>query len=76
MPLFIELRELPERLEEALAALRFADEVILTVDSTPRAKLTAVPVPGPCKLGLHPGAMVMSPDFDDPLPDDFWVDKS
>ena len=24
---------------------------------------------------LHPGAMVMAPDFDDPLPDDFWFGK-
>ena len=76
MPLMIELRELPERFEEALAVLRMADEVVLTVDSTPRAKLTAVHVPGPCKPDLHPGAMVMAPDFDDSLPDDFWVDKS
>ena len=25
--------------------------------------------------GLHPGAIVMSPDFDDPLPDEFWLGK-
>ena len=24
-------------------------------------------------LGLHPGAMVTSDDFDDPLPDEFWL---
>ncbi len=24
-------------------------------------------------LGLHRGAMQMSPDFDDPLPDSFWL---
>ena len=75
MPLFIELQELPDRLEEALSALHFADEVVLTVDSAPRAKLIAVPVPGPCKMDLHPGAMVMAPDFDDPMPTDFWTDK-
>ncbi len=22
---------------------------------------------------LHPGAMQMAPDFDDPLPDEFWL---
>lgn len=27
----------------------------------------------PRVLGLHPGAMVMSDDFDDPLPDSFWL---
>ena len=25
--------------------------------------------------GLHPGAMEMSPDFDEPLPDEFWLGK-
>jgi predicted DNA-binding antitoxin AbrB/MazE fold protein len=24
-------------------------------------------------LGLHPGAMQMSDDFDEPLPDSFWL---
>ena len=24
-------------------------------------------------LGLHPGAFQMSDDFDDPLPDSFWL---
>jgi hypothetical protein len=26
-------------------------------------------------LNMHPGAMVMSPDFDDELPDEFWLGK-
>jgi hypothetical protein len=25
--------------------------------------------------GLHPGAIEMAPDFDDPLPDEFWLGK-
>ena len=27
-------------------------------------------------LGLHPGSMRMSADFDAPLPDEFWLGKS
>lgn len=27
----------------------------------------------PRVLGLHPGAIVMSHDFDQPLPDEFWL---
>lgn len=27
-------------------------------------------------LGMHPGSMVMSPDFDEPLPEDFWLGES
>jgi hypothetical protein len=26
-------------------------------------------------LGLHPGAIWTSDDFDDPLPDEFWLGK-
>lgn len=42
------------------------------------AQLDAQPQPeAPRKriLGLHPGAMEMAPDFDDPLPDEFWLGK-
>ena len=28
--------------------------------------------PKPRVVGLHPGSMEMAPDFDDPLPDEFW----
>jgi hypothetical protein len=28
------------------------------------------------KPGLHPGAFVISDDFDEPLPDSFWMDKA
>ena len=31
--------------------------------------------PLPRKLGLHPGAWVVSDDFDEPLPDEFWFGK-
>ena len=72
MPLMIELRELPSRIEEAMAVIHASGEVVLTVDSIPRAGLCALPVSGPRKMGLHPGAMQMAPDFDDPLPDEFW----
>ncbi len=27
-------------------------------------------------LGMHPGAITMSDDFDDPLPDEFWLSDS
>jgi len=79
MALMIELSDLPARFEEALAYLRVCGEVVLTVDSVPLAGLTALPTPPrtePFKLGLHPGAMVMAPDFDDPLPDEFWLGEA
>ena len=70
---------LSARFEEALAYLHVSGEVVVTVDSIPLAKLTALPTPprtAPRKPDLHPGAMVMAPDFDDPLPDDFWLGEA
>ena len=32
-------------------------------------------VPTGFDFGLHAGMMEMSPDFDDPLPDSFWLGK-
>lgn len=51
-------------------------EIILLGPGGVRAKLVPAPPPDPAKrewvYGLHPGVAVMSPDFNDPLPDEFW----
>jgi hypothetical protein len=60
----IDIRELPARLAEAVALASSGVEVILTEGCE-----TAVPrVPG-----LHPGSIEIAPDFDVPLPDEFWA---
>ncbi len=69
----IDIRELPARLDEALTLVSAGGEVLLLDGPTPRARL--VPL-GPAPLraaGLHPGALQPAPDFDAPLPDDFWA---
>ncbi|MEL6260221.1 MAG: DUF2281 domain-containing protein [Cyanobacteria bacterium J06626_6] len=38
-----------------------------------KTKNTAAPSISKRKGGLHPGAFIMSDDFDDPLPDSFWL---
>jgi len=49
-------------------------EVLLTREGVPLAKVMPLPVEQPVtsKVGLNYGAMVMSDDFDDPLPDAYW----
>jgi antitoxin (DNA-binding transcriptional repressor) of toxin-antitoxin stability system len=72
----IDIRELPARLEEALALASAGREVILLDGSTPRARLVPID-PAPRRAaGLHPGALQPAPDFDAPLPDDFWAGPS
>ena len=42
------------------------------------AQLEAKKTEAPLKeriLGMHAGSMIMAPDFDDPLPDEFWLGK-
>jgi antitoxin (DNA-binding transcriptional repressor) of toxin-antitoxin stability system len=70
----IDIRDLPARLDELLALAAAGHEVILLDGSSPRARL--VPLhPSERLPGLHPGAAQMAPDFDAPLPDDFWTGR-
>lgn len=74
--LTIDVNELPARYAEAVARAQQGDEVIVTATGADPVKIVPVPVAAPKRprvLGLHPGAMVAAPDFDDPLPDEFWL---
>jgi antitoxin (DNA-binding transcriptional repressor) of toxin-antitoxin stability system len=72
----IDIRELPARLDEALALASAGGEVILLDGSTPRARLVPLGSSTPRSAGLHPGAIQPAPDLDAPLPDDFWAGTS
>jgi antitoxin (DNA-binding transcriptional repressor) of toxin-antitoxin stability system len=72
----IPLNELPARLTEAIDLARGGTEVVVEDTGGPVVKLLPVPMPSngtkPRILGMHPGALEMSPDFNEPLPDEFW----
>jgi antitoxin (DNA-binding transcriptional repressor) of toxin-antitoxin stability system len=76
MTMAIDIRELPARLSEALAVASAGGEVILVDGSTPRARLVPLDPAGPRVAGLHPGALQPAPDFDAPLPEEFWAGQS
>ena len=63
---------------DLLSDIQIGTEVLLTRQGVPLAKVTplsterSVDPPVTPKVGLNNGAMVMSDDFDEPLPDDFW----
>lgn len=69
----IDVRDLAARLDEALAIVSSGGEVLLTDGVTPRARLVPCGGPGPRVPGLHAGAFQTAPDFDAPLPEDFWA---
>ena len=65
-------QKLPDLLEQALAG----NEVIITEHGKPVARLVALPIASPRKkrvAGLNRGAIWTSDDFDEPLPDEFWL---
>jgi antitoxin (DNA-binding transcriptional repressor) of toxin-antitoxin stability system len=78
----IEMTELTS-LKDLVALAREEAGLVITEGHKPVAKI--VPFSGPPteapaaprrpRLGLHPGAWVVSDDFDKPLPDDFWLGK-
>jgi len=56
-------------------------EVVLTQDNQPVAKVLPIPspqepshgMPGPRILGLHRGEWTVGDDFDQSLPNEFWL---
>ena len=76
MSVAIDIRDLPARLNEALAHTAAGDEVVLYEGATPRARMVPVAQATPPREripNLHPCAMQPSADFDAPLPDKFWA---
>lgn len=69
----VDVRELPNRFAEILSLAASGTEVILTDGNVARARLLSL-APGRARVeGMHPGAMTASPDFDAPLPEEFWT---
>ncbi len=73
----VDLDEAKVRLAELVSLAREGTEIVIEAEGVPLARIvppgdTAVPrVPG-----LHRGAIWISDDFDDPLPDEFWLGES
>ena len=63
--------KLPDLLADALAG----DEVIITERGTPVARLVPVVAHSNKKrvAGLNRGSISTSEDFDEPVPDEFWL---
>ena len=64
-------------LKELLSLVVKGSEIVLTQGNTPIARLVPIAAsPTTSRVaGLHPGAIWMSDDFDEPLPDEFWLGK-
>ena len=74
----IELNDLPARLMELRHRLHAGEEVTLTDGGEAVARVVPQPPPvlpaAPQRLGFARGSVAwIAPDFDAPLPDEFWL---
>jgi prevent-host-death family protein len=76
----VDVNEARQQLSKLLALARAGNDVIISEASIPIARLTAVTPSSstrkPRVAGLHAGAIWVSEDFDEPLPDSFWTGTS
>lgn len=69
----IGIHEAQQQLVNLVAQVATGTEIILLDGQTPRARIVPMtPYTARRVPGLHAGSITTSPDFDQPLPDDFW----
>ena len=76
----IELNDLPQRLSELRDLLHDGETITLTDSGEPvatvlpqTAPLTNSPMDRLRIFDLHPSGFQPAPDFEDPLPEEFWL---
>jgi prevent-host-death family protein len=72
----VSVDEVQEKLQDLLAQVLAGNEVIIADHGKPVACLVPVAVATPNKKrvpGLNRGSIWTSEDFDQPLPDEFWL---
>jgi len=72
VPSLDEIVELTKQLS-LLDKVRLIEEIAPQIAQELEAAQPIQPAPAPRIAGLHAGAIRMSDDFDDPLPDEFWI---
>lgn len=73
----VDVSEVETRFSELLRLVNKGTEVILTKKNVPVARLVPVEPDKKQRIpGLHAGASWTSDDFDDPLPEQFWVSEA
>jgi antitoxin (DNA-binding transcriptional repressor) of toxin-antitoxin stability system len=70
----IDIRDQETDLKTLLSQVQEGTEIILVEGDKTLARLVPMAAPpGKRVAGLHPGAIRIGDDFDDPLPDEFWL---
>lgn len=74
----VEVKQTQTFLKELLSLVIKGTEIILTQGNTPIARLVPIAASPatPRVPGLHQNAIWISNDFDEPLPDEFWLGEA
>ena len=73
-PKIVTVEEAEARLRELIGLAEQGEEVVISSENQPKVKL--VPIRQTLKkrvFGQHRGKIWMRSDFDDPLPESFWL---
>jgi len=73
-PKIVTVEEAEARLRELIGLAEQGEEVVISSENQPKVKL--VPIRQTLKkrvFGQHRGQIRMRPDFDEPLPESFWL---
>lgn len=70
----VNIDEAKSQLADLIAIASEGGEVIITQDGKPLARLVSMAQPKKKRIaGLNRGSIWTSQDFDEPLPDEFWM---
>lgn len=70
----VSLAEADGHLAELIEAAQHGDEIVIEAEGKTPVRLMLVKPERKMRVfGQHQGMMTMSPDFDAPLPDEFWL---
>jgi antitoxin (DNA-binding transcriptional repressor) of toxin-antitoxin stability system len=68
------VRDIQTHLPQILSMISAGDEVIISENDKPLAKIVPIQKKGDKRVaGLNKGKIQVSPDFDDDLPENFWL---
>lgn len=72
----IDIRDGQPQLSDSLDLMAAGDEVLIAEGDKQLARLVPIAATKEERVaGLTPGAIWISDDFDDPLPDEFWLES-
>ncbi|MBP8251799.1 MAG: hypothetical protein KAX40_05510 [Herpetosiphon sp.] len=72
----IDVQETPTTLEELLSMTKKGTEIVLTYGDETLARLIPATIKKPRIGNLNPNSIIVGDDFDDPLPDEFWLGEA